>query len=67
METLSGGQRVVPVEHPDERNGEETMNSDEYVNAADKYCALILSNTKDADWTLRYFTAQIYLDLYHYI
>lgn len=45
-------------------SAKETMNSDEYVNAADKYCALILSNTKDADWTLRYFTAQIYLDLY---
>lgn len=48
----------------------ETMSEDQYVEFADKYCNLILSNTKkysdseNFDWSKRYFVAQIYLDLY---
>ena len=45
-------------------SAKETMNEDEYVATADRYCSTILSNTKDADWSLRYFVAQIYMDLY---
>ena len=48
----------------------ETMSENQYVEFADKYCDLILTNTKkysdseDFDWSKRYFVAQIYLDLY---
>lgn len=48
----------------------ETMSENQYVEFADKYCDLILANTKkysdseDFDWSKRYFVAQIYLDLY---
>lgn len=45
-------------------SAKETMDNSEYVKAADNYCSAILKNTKDADWSLRYFAAQIYLDLY---
>ena len=31
---------------------------------ARKYCQAIVDNTKDEDWALRYFVAQIYLDIY---
>ena len=46
-------------------SAKETMDEDDYVKAADRYCSVILNNTKDANWSLRYFVAQIYLDLYH--
>lgn len=42
----------------------ETMAKDEYVKTARKYCTAIVDNTKDEDWALRYFVAQIYLDIY---
>ena len=42
----------------------ETMNKDDYVKCATDYCELIHENTEDKDWTLRYFVAQIYMDLY---
>lgn len=48
----------------------ETMSENQYIDFADKYCDLILTNTKkysdseDFDWSKRYFVAQIYLDLY---
>lgn len=42
----------------------ETMDEEEYIITAEKYCELILSNSKDSDWSVRYFAAQIYLDLY---
>ena len=45
-------------------SAKETKDSTEYVAIAEKYCASILKNTKDADWSLRYFAAQIYLDLF---
>jgi len=45
-------------------SAKETMSKKEYIKAADQYCSTILSNIKDADWTLRYFAAQIYMDLY---
>ena len=42
----------------------ETMEQSEYIQTAKRFCELIMSNTKDADWELRYFAAQTYLDLY---
>ena len=48
----------------------ETLSESDYISFADKYCDLILSNTKkykdgeDFDWSIRYFTAQIYIDLF---
>ena len=45
-------------------SAKETMNSSDYVDLAAKYCKVIHDNTGDGDWTLRYFAAQIYIDLY---
>lgn len=45
-------------------SAKETMDTPEYIKIAEKYCPLILSNSKDSNWSIRYFTAQIYLDLY---
>lgn len=45
-------------------SAKETMNDEDYVKVASKYCAVIHDNTKDEDWTIRYFTAEIYMDLY---
>ena len=46
------------------QNPQETMNEKDYVKAAANYCTVIHDNTKDEDWAIRYFTAQIYMDLY---
>ena len=46
-------------------SAKETMSGSDYVVAASNYCDLIVQNTKDPDWSLRYFAAQIYLDLYN--
>lgn len=45
-------------------SAKETMSKEDYIKTAGKYCQLILSNSKDSNWSIRYFTAQIYLDLY---
>lgn len=42
----------------------ELLSEAEYIELAKQYCAEIYDNTKDADWSLRYFAAQIYMDLY---
>lgn len=42
----------------------ETLNPEDYRKLADNYCSVILRNTKDLNWSLRYFVAQIYIDLY---
>ena len=42
----------------------ETLPREEYVKLASNYCEVIHENTKDKDWTYRYFIAQIYMDLY---
>ncbi|MCR5685546.1 MAG: hypothetical protein K6G81_09045 [Lachnospiraceae bacterium] len=46
-------------------SAKETMNTDDYITAANQYCSIICDNIKDTDWELRYFVAQIYLDLYN--
>ena len=45
-------------------SAQETMDTDSYIEAANTYAKGILDNTADSDWALRYFVAQIYLDLY---
>ena len=45
-------------------SAKRTQNKEQYVKTAEKYCAEIMSNSKDSDWSLRYFAAQIYMDLY---
>nr|WP_296464785.1 hypothetical protein [uncultured Acetatifactor sp.] len=45
-------------------SAKEVKNDAEYIEIADKYCSLVLDNTIDTDWALRYFVAQIYIDLY---
>ena len=42
----------------------ETLTREEYVKLASNYCEIIHENTKDKDWTYRYFIVQIYMDLY---
>lgn len=45
-------------------SAKETMSKSDYIKAAHRYCEAITNNIKDEDWTLRFFAAQIYLDLY---
>lgn len=45
-------------------SAKETLSSKEYVETAERYCEAIFNNTKDSNWSLRYFAAQTYLDLY---
>ena len=45
-------------------SAKEIMDEKEYVDFAGKYCDLILANSKDDNWSLRFFVAQIYLDFY---
>lgn len=42
----------------------ETMTEKDYNEYADKYVVKIVENCDDKDWALRYFAAQIYIDLY---
>ena len=45
-------------------SAKETLPASEYVKYAEKYCPVILNNSDDDNWTLRYFVALIYTDLY---
>ena len=42
----------------------ETCSKDEYIKIADAYTKAILNNTDISDWSLRYFVAQINMDLF---
>lgn len=42
----------------------ETKSEKQYIEYADKYVDEIIKNCDDGDWDLRYFAAQIYIDLY---
>ncbi|MDW5299587.1 MAG: hypothetical protein SA378_05550 [Sedimentibacter sp.] len=46
-------------------SAKEKMTCAKYVEYADAKTTIILSNTNDSDWPLRYFVAQIDLDLYN--
>ena len=42
----------------------ETYDANEYVSYASEKAQIIVDNTNNDDWTLRYFAAQTYLDIY---
>lgn len=42
----------------------ETLEGDAYIEQADHYAQLMVENTNNSDWSLRYFAAQTYADLY---
>lgn len=42
----------------------EIMSEADYIELASKYCDLIYENTQDKDWSLRYFSVLVYMDLY---
>lgn len=45
-------------------SAKSTMSKAQYVDFAKKYVPVLLKNCADDDWLLRYFAAQIYVDLY---
>lgn len=45
-------------------SAKNVMSKDEYIAYADKYVKVIKDNCDDKDWTLLYFVAQVYVDLY---
>ena len=42
----------------------EVYDEDEYVSETERYLGMLMDNTERAEWSLRYFAAQMYLDLY---
>lgn len=42
----------------------EIYDSEKYIPIAERYIELLLSNTENNEWSLRYFAAEIYIDLY---
>ncbi len=45
-------------------SAKEILDDSEYIKIAEQYCREICDNTKDSDWSLRYFAAQAYMELY---
>ncbi len=43
---------------------QETLEGQEYIITAARFANLILDNTNNADWSLRYFAAQTFIELY---
>lgn len=43
---------------------QESYSGDQYVETITEFADAIITNTSTDDWSVRYFTAQIYLDLY---
>lgn len=46
-------------------SAKEVKEPEEYKEIAEEYCKVIENNTNDSNWDLRYFVAQIYMDLYN--
>ncbi len=42
----------------------EVCNTKEYISRANRYIELLVDNTENNDWSLKYFAAEMYLDLY---
>lgn len=42
----------------------EIYDSEKYIPIAERYIEFLLSNTENSEWSLRYFAAEIYIDLY---
>ena len=45
-------------------SAKKVMSKAKYVEFADKYLPIIRDNCDNSNWTLRYFVAQVYIDLY---
>jgi hypothetical protein len=45
-------------------SAEDALETKEYIAAAERYAENILNNTENDQWSLRYFAAQTYVDLY---
>ena len=43
---------------------DEVLDGEDYINAVSHYTQLLLDNTENSNWALRYFAAQAYVDLY---
>lgn len=42
----------------------QTFSTDEYIPVAEHYLDILINNTESNEWALRYFAAQVYVDLY---
>ena len=42
----------------------EVYSEEDYVPVAEKFIGILLDNTESSEWSLKYFAAQMYLDLY---
>lgn len=42
----------------------QTFSTDEYISVAERYLDILINNTESNEWALRYFAAQVYVDLY---
>jgi len=42
----------------------EIMSEEDYIELASRYCELIYENTRVNDWSLRYFSVLVYMDIY---
>ncbi len=42
----------------------EVYSVEEYIPVAEKFISILLDNTESSEWSLKYFAAQMYLDLY---
>ncbi len=42
----------------------EVYSEEDYVSVAEKFIGILLDNTESSEWSLKYFAAQTYLDLY---
>lgn len=45
-------------------SAEEVLGKEEYISAAERFAENIVANTENEQWSLRYFAAQTYVDLY---
>ena len=45
-------------------SAQKTMSKSKYIEYAEKYVNLLISNCAEDSWTLRYFAAQVYVDLF---
>ena len=42
----------------------EVYSKDEYIPVAERYLQILVDNTENSEWSLKYFAAQMYMDLY---
>lgn len=55
---------IVPILPKAIVAAQEVYEGDEYISNVQAYADAIIANTSDDEWSLRYFAAQVYIDLY---